>query len=793
MRMSSWLGHLCLHSNWDFAETIRKMKYFLTLLLSNLIFVPITDGWIISYLSVTVSSSDINTVSNSSRVSQTAYHTLHDTLFSNSNTVPEAQSFSSPQNFYRSYVRQQTPVVFRGVAKSLIAFDLWTNVSYLRSHHGNATFRVDERKRFYDQLPSKKRMTMSQFLDACETEELFLDAPITVTSLLKDVTVPPMLQCDRFLQSLVAAHLLYAHGNTSSYLHRDGYDNLLMVLAGEKRVLLINNTDSAAVYADDPRAPLKGLSPIDPDAVDVDRFPALLNASPVFTATLHAGDMVYVPMYWWHQVVSHGSPTIALALWSEMFPFDEEQYVNDTAAATARAFNAAVATHPTAIQCQAGPVSLHQLAKHSPVWTDEDDVVTMDVEPLPRFMNGTAIPLVTLGTARMHGTAATAILRTALELGYWAFDSAPLADRYAQQELGNVLTTMMSRGDLSRDDFFVTTKLQPQNHGYEQSMGAINAILAGDLHGLEFADMVLIHDVDCDDDESCPADRGSWHESWRGLEQLHRAGRVKHIGVSNFYPEEVEALVKSADIKPAVVQNRFDPFHQDKAMRRLCRQHGIVYQGYSLLGSAWTDDGASHNPVFASMAIREIAHTHGKSPAQVVLRFALQENVAVVVGSNDARHLAQDLMLDDFELSEDEMEHLRGLDGTFDNKQGQPTENARNSGDGGSQRLHINQADDLKLTNDAPTPMGSPWSSTLHASSDACLDHECEALWSKCKAHPACELCEESCVDHLENADYIACSTACVADRTPEPNHPAVQAMRALLACFAYCEDTFGD
>lgn len=92
-----------------------------------------------------------------------------------------------------------------------------------------------------------------------ERTDLFLDAPITVTSLLNDVTVPPMLQCNQLLARLVAAHVLYAHGNTSSYLHRDGYDNLLMVLAGEKRVLLLNSTDAAAAYADDHRAVLKGM------------------------------------------------------------------------------------------------------------------------------------------------------------------------------------------------------------------------------------------------------------------------------------------------------------------------------------------------------------------------------------------------------------------------------------------------------------------------------------------------------------------------------------------------------
>jgi diketogulonate reductase-like aldo/keto reductase len=142
---------------------------------------------------------------------------------------------------------------------------------------------------------------------------------------------------------------------------------------------------------------------------------------------------------------------------------------------------------------------------------------------------------------------------------------------------------------------------------------------------------------------------GSWRDSWRAFEQLKESGFVRTIGVSNFDLAELEELLRLATVPPAVVQNWFDPFHQDREVRHLCADHGVVYQGYSVLGNGWVDDGlADVSPVLGSELVAHIAKRYSVSAAQVVLRWAYQESVATIVRTTNRLHLAESLDIFNF-------------------------------------------------------------------------------------------------------------------------------------------------
>lgn len=128
---------------------------------------------------------------------------------------------------------------------------------------------------------------------------------------------------------------------------------------------------------------------------------------------------------------------------------------------------------------------------------------------------------------------------------------------------------------------------------------------------------------------------GTWREAWRALEELHRQGKVRALGVSNFSPQELEELVGFAQVKPAVVQSHSDPLRQNAGLQRACASHGIVFTAYSSLGTQ--HGGGRPNPVLNHPVVLAIASRLHKSPAQVVLRWALDHNQvscahAVVVG-----------------------------------------------------------------------------------------------------------------------------------------------------------------
>ena len=330
---------------------------------------------------------------------------------------------------------------------------------------------------------------------------------------------------------------------------------------------------------------------------------------------------------------------------------------------------------------------------------------------------------------------------------------------------------------------------------------------------------------------------GTWQESWKTLAALKDTGVVRSIGVSNFEVDELRALItlaasdgdaeggssgsrgsggrktggnRGSRLLPDVVQNHFDPFHQDVAVRKLAAEHGIAYQAHSLLGTAWQDDcGLAASPVLGDLTVRAIALDHGMSTAQVVLRWALQEGVAALVRSSNPAHMASNLEVFDHILTEQDMQEIRGMDG-------QPVKGCADvEGEG---VLGVAEAGESGSSTDGGGGGGgSGGIDTLppfeelqqrYTLSDDCLDELCADAWAHCEGFRACKECEEACVideapapgeERAMDEEYMACSRSCVAkadgssgggdhgDADGSGNQNAAAALERLLACAGAC------
>lgn len=182
------------------------------------------------------------------------------------------------KDFYSYFIRKRTPVIMRGAARNWPAFHHWQNKSYLIEKYGEQPFRVESTKKYENAPPIHNVMTMKEFLDIFERSEVYLDSPFPQSNMTKDIMLPSCLQCKELNSNITSIHLLYSSGGTSSNFHYDGSENLLSVLSGTKEVLLshYNNTKyfskKGEMYAN-------VVSPINPEAVDLIKFPHLVNVT----------------------------------------------------------------------------------------------------------------------------------------------------------------------------------------------------------------------------------------------------------------------------------------------------------------------------------------------------------------------------------------------------------------------------------------------------------------------------------------------------------------------------------
>lgn len=261
------------------------------------------------------------------------------------------------------------------------------------------------------------------------------------------------------------------------------------------------------------------------------------------------------------------------------------------------------------------------------------------------------MPLLGLGTFRLRGEEIVHLsMAAALENGYRLVDTAAVYGNEAA--IGRALSKLLPRYSLSREDVFLTSKLSPRDHGKEAAEAACLRSLR-EL-GCDYLDLYLIHWPGTQgrpqDDKGNPERR---RESWQALERLHEAGKLRAIGVSNYTLGHLQELLASCRVPPAVLQVEFHPELAQSELLDFCHQKGIHLQAYSSLGTG---------QLVGQPEVVKVAARQKCTPAQVLLRWALQQSVSVIPKSASPARVAENSQLWNWALSKSDMEELRAMD-----------------------------------------------------------------------------------------------------------------------------------
>ncbi|XP_048580544.1 uncharacterized protein LOC5518642 isoform X4 [Nematostella vectensis] len=586
--------------------------------------------------------------------------------------IEEIDYVLNGKDFYSHFIRQRRPVIMRNAANDWPAFKLWKDEEYLASKYGHEVFDVEYRKvHSPTDPPAKRTMNMSEFLRIYETQDVYMDSPFPQSQMTEDLKLPFCLQCEEQASQIISTHLLFSSGNTSSSCHYDGYENLLTVLSGQKVVLLANYSQSELFHLDLKKTVTEKIiphAPLNPEAIDLMRMPNLAKI-PFHKVTLNAGDILYIPQTWWHHVRSFDSPNIGIALWFHMFK-EEEAFSEATeededeidALKYMAAFKRLVDRAPSTIECrsQNRPVSEVFWPKgdepNQPNREDPDKWTTI-------LASGYKMPMLGFGTAGLFEDAQKSIV-VALKEGYRMIDTAQ-ARGYDEASVGLAI----KESGVPREDIFIVSKVEPRNLGYEDTLRSVEESLK--KLKTSYIDLMLIHAMECEMEPEAfltcgeGEPRGTWQDSWRALEELVSQGKIRSIGVSNFEVKDLKKLKDIAKVPPSAIQNFFTPFYQDKATRQYCKENNIKYMGYSTLGGMYVREGFDKNPVQNNFELQRIGGVFDATVSQVVLKWALEQDVLVIPQSRTPNHIRTNFHLDHVQLDSKQMAYFDSLDGLY--------------------------------------------------------------------------------------------------------------------------------
>jgi diketogulonate reductase-like aldo/keto reductase len=263
--------------------------------------------------------------------------------------------------------------------------------------------------------------------------------------------------------------------------------------------------------------------------------------------------------------------------------------------------------------------------------------------------NGVTMPALGLGVFQSAPEQTTAAVEAALATGYRHIDTAAAYGN--EREVGDGVR----RSGLDRSDVFIETKVWVSDYGYDETLHAWEKAV-GKL-GVDYLDLLILHQPAPDRFEKTIA-------AYKALETLLTDGRVRAIGVSNFMPHHLEQLLAATDVVPAVNQIELHPFFTQPAVQAADAENGILTQAWSPIGGitfypGWGEDRRN---VMEDPAIAAVAHAHGKSPAQVMLRWHLQQGRSAIPKSTNPARIAENFDVFDFELSADEIAGIDTLD-----------------------------------------------------------------------------------------------------------------------------------
>lgn len=250
--------------------------------------------------------------------------------------------------------------------------------------------------------------------------------------------------------------------------------------------------------------------------------------------------------------------------------------------------------------------------------------------------NGVEMPLLGFGVYQIPGDVCEECVAQALDAGYRLVDTAAA---YGNEE---AVGRAVGGSPVAREDLFVTTKLWLQDASYAGAKRAFERSIR--RLGLDYLDLYLVHKP-----------LGDYYGAWRALEELYREGRVRAIGVCNFSPDRLVDLLCNVEVPPMVNQIETHVFWQHSDFHELMERKGVVHQ-------SWGTFVEGRNNFFQNETLQSIANAHGKSIAQVALRWLLQRGVVCIPKSVHRERMEQNRAVFDFELTPGEMERIKALD-----------------------------------------------------------------------------------------------------------------------------------
>jgi diketogulonate reductase-like aldo/keto reductase len=273
--------------------------------------------------------------------------------------------------------------------------------------------------------------------------------------------------------------------------------------------------------------------------------------------------------------------------------------------------------------------------------------MTPATAPALTLNNGVTMPALGLGVFQSPPEETTEAVRTALREGYRLIDTAAAYGN--EREVGEAVRA----SGLDRADVFLETKIWISDFGYDETLHGFEKS-AGKL-GVEQIDLLILH-------QALPTAFDRTLEAYRALETLLADGRVRAIGVSNFMVDHLTRLLDRATVVPAVNQIEVHPYFAQAEVQAFGAEHGILTQAWSPIGGITFYRDSGHSSALEDPVIVEIALAHGKSPAQVMLRWGLQHGRSVIPKSTNPRRIAENIDVFDFELSGEEVAAIDGLD-----------------------------------------------------------------------------------------------------------------------------------